>query len=159
MNPKIEIVSIVTKEFDRIKPLWEEQKQYHVSISHNFADDRSRTLFEDRKKEIIEGSEKLRIDIAFDDQQLTDIGYCLSTIDSKNKGEIDSLYLKEEYRRQGLGKKLVQLALDWMSSNKVNKKSIYIIPENSEALCFYRNFGFSPRSIHLQQESINLQKA
>ncbi|WP_369699122.1 GNAT family N-acetyltransferase [Paenibacillus silviterrae] len=45
----------------------------------------------------------MQILIAVDDQSGTYIGYSISTISKENEGELDSLFLLEQYRSQGIG--------------------------------------------------------
>ena len=42
-----------------------------------------------------------------------DVAYCVSTVGLTGIAEIDSIYVAERYRNNGLGGKLIKGALDW----------------------------------------------
>ena len=48
-----------------------------------------------------------------------------------------------------IGKKLTELALNWMDKQKEKEKSIYVVAGNEKAIEFYSQFGFYPRNVHL----------
>ncbi|MDG5816238.1 GNAT family N-acetyltransferase [Chitinispirillales bacterium ANBcel5] len=77
------------------------------------------------------------------------IGYCIASAD-KNKGEIDSLYIKEQFRNHGLGAKLMSTALSWLRELPLSSIQVYVAEGNEEALGFYRKFGFKDRFHVLQ---------
>ena len=149
MNHNYTILPIDKSKIDRLKPLWECQKKYHVLISRNFSEERQNVIFEDRKKEILEECKHIKIDLVISKKTDEEIGYCLSTIDHQQKGELDSLFIKEGFRKSGIGKKLVLMSIDWMEEFNVKRKSLFVIPENQGAIRFYESLGFKQRSIHL----------
>ena len=79
-----------------------------------------------------------------------DVGYCICTINNDGKGEIDSLYIKKEHRSKGLGKKMMESALQWLKENNAKKKVVVVLEGNAEALGFYQSLGFLPRNIELE---------
>ncbi len=46
------------------------------------------------------------------DQQELPIGYSISTIDNDGMGELDSLYVDQEYRKLAIGDQLMNNAMD-----------------------------------------------
>jgi ribosomal protein S18 acetylase RimI-like enzyme len=108
--------------------------------------------FDDRKNYLTSKSKHLRLDVVIDLKGKSDIGYCISTINDRNIGEIDSLFIKAPYRRNGIGKKLTEMALEWMNKKGVIEKAIYVAYGNDEVIDFYKTFGFYPRNIHLVQK-------
>ena len=62
---------------------------------------------------------------------------------NKIQGYIAMLAVEEEYRKKGLGKKMVELLIDTFKKNyKVNEISIETEVDNYAALGLYESFGF-----------------
>ena len=152
MDMKTEIISGGPEFLDRIAPLWEKMKKYHVDKSTHFSKNMDSILFEERKNNLTSKAKHLRVDIVINTKEKHDIGYCISTIDDGNKGEIDSLFILDVYRRHGLGERLTENALDWFNDNGVVNILIYVASGNDEVINFYKNFGFYPRRIQLAQK-------
>ena len=148
----MEILSGGMELLDRIAPLWEELKRYHVEKSRYFSKDMKARRFEARKNDLTSKAKHLRVDIVIDSKEKNDIGYCISTINDSNRGEIDSIFIREPYRRHGLGKKLTEMALAWLDDQGVVDNSLYVASGNDEVINFYKIFGFYPRTIHLVQK-------
>ncbi|NLZ47885.1 MAG: GNAT family N-acetyltransferase [Clostridiales bacterium] len=53
---------------------------------------------------------------------------------------IDSLYVKEEYRKKGIGKLLFNEALNWIYSNKVSEVELNVWQFNQDAINFYKKW-------------------
>ena len=79
------------------------------------------------------------------------VGYCVSSISPEMEGEIDSIYVEEEYRSEGIGGSLIQRALSWMDENGIKKRVIVVANGNEESIAFYKNYGFYPRATVLEQ--------
>ncbi len=152
MNDSIIILSGGSELLDRIAPLWEEIKKYHVEKSLHFSKILNSISFVERKKNLTSKAKFLRVDIANKLKDEKDVGYCITTIDNSNRGEIDSLFIKEQYRRQGIGKKLIKMALAWLDNKGAVESSITVAYGNEEAIDFYKYFGFYPRGIHLSKK-------
>ena len=132
---------------DRVAPLWEELNTFHVGTGKAFFGDLSERSFDTRKTQLIKSAVKMHVLIA---SVKNDVGYCVSTIDNEGVGEIDSLYIKREYRSKGLGKRMVEASLHWLNENNVKKKVVVVLEGNAEALEFYQSLGFLPRNIELE---------
>lgn len=59
--------------------------------------------------------------------------------------------MDKEYRKYGLGDKLMNSALEWLDSNQVKTKIIGVAEGNENVLEFYKKYGFYKRSVILQQ--------
>ena len=132
---------------DRVEPLWEELIAFHIGIEGPFSSELTERTFDKRKKELIDSAKILYVEIVSD---MTDVGYCISSIDGYGKGEIDSLYVKKEYRSKGLGNKLTESALQWLDENNAKRKVVVVFEGNTGALAFYQRFGFQPRNVELE---------
>jgi hypothetical protein len=86
-----------------VKPLWEKTRDFHRDKSTFFKASMGKICFNNRKEELlgkaIDGG--IRIHLAKDLDKGRYIGYCVSTVDHKKIGEIDSLFVELEYRNNG----------------------------------------------------------
>ncbi|WP_243156378.1 GNAT family N-acetyltransferase [Clostridium sp. C8-1-8] len=133
---------------DSVEPLWELLNEYHKEKSIDFRSQYESFTFNERKKKLLT-SKVINIDIVIDPFDNC-IGYCISTISHDSIGEIDSLFLKEEARKYGVGDKLIRRALEWLESNKVKKKLITVASGNENVINFYNRYGFKKRRIVLE---------
>ena len=78
-----------------------------------------------------------------------DVAYCVSTVGLNGIAEIDSVYVSEGYRNNGLGGKLVKGALDWFDEHDINEVRTSVLWGNERVLPFYEHHGLYPRSIVL----------
>ena len=150
---KIEYISGNEDLLDSIGFLWKKLNKHHKNNSKHFLKKFSKFTFEARKKGLIDRAKKglMKIEIARDVEKNKNIGYCISTINDRNIGEIESLYIEPDYRKLGIGNKFMKNALDWMKLNKVKSICIGVSVGNEEVLSFYEKYGFLPRTIILEQ--------
>ena len=150
-QPKITFVSGVKELLVSIQPLWEQLNQHHASSSPHFKQDFAAYTFEQRKTKLLKKHEKntVRIDVAKINQRA--VAYIVYASCANKVGEIESIYVDERYRGQGLGNTLMERALTWLDAQNIEEKVIDIAVGNEEAACFYARFGFYPRIIKLKQ--------
>lgn len=150
----INYIEVNISQIGIIKPLWNKLRDHHHDLSTHFPERYKMTKFEDRKEELLKksGNGILRIDIAKDEDKNEYIGYCISSISEDNVGEIDSIFLDENYRSSGIGNELMNRAIDWMDKKGVKSKKIVVAVGNEELLTFYKKFDFLPRHIILEQK-------
>ena len=153
-KPKVmyQLKQLNINEIDLIQPLWEKLNLLHLELTQNFKNRYSTMSWEKRKAKLIEKSEEIMIDILVDSQHNI-IGYCISTIDKENTkiGEIDSIYINESHRERGLGKQLINNALDWLITKGTTEQKLLIGAGNEKVLSFYKQFNFVPLHITLQR--------
>ena len=152
---EFEYISGGPELLDNIADLWAKLNQLHGNISPHFCEVFQQRAFHDRKKELIAKSKtgKLRVDIARLNSGLDVIGYCVSTVDSNKEGEIDSIFVEEQYRCQGIAQQLMKSTLGWMGNLGVTKKHVSVVFGNDKALAFYKKFGFYPGTFELIQKN------
>jgi L-phenylalanine/L-methionine N-acetyltransferase len=46
------------------------------------------------------------------------------------------------HRRRGIGRALLQRAVDWARENTVAKLELHVFPDNEPAIALYESFGF-----------------
>jgi L-phenylalanine/L-methionine N-acetyltransferase len=52
------------------------------------------------------------------------------------------LMVAASHRRRGIGRALLQRAVDWARDNAVEKLELHVFPDNEPALALYESFGF-----------------
>lgn len=72
------------------------------------------------------------------------IAYCIATIDGKQRGEIDSLYVNEDWRGRGIGRCLLMKSLAWLKNEGTTIQQLAVREGNEKALAFYQRCGFAP---------------
>jgi diamine N-acetyltransferase len=136
-----------------IRPLWEELNMYHYMKTTFFSDHYRSMTFGERVRELLEKTRysRMRVDLAKDLNTGRYVGYCVSSVSTGGTGEIDSIYISEQYRNQHVGSDLMERALAWMDEQGAKKKIVMVAAGNEDTFSFYRKFGFFPRMTKLQQ--------
>jgi len=138
---------------DEIAPLWEELNRQHLGLSTYFRDYYEVSKFEDRKRGLQQrtcGGE-LRVDIALDVSKRP-IGYCVTSIDQWLTGEIESLFVDQHNRGQGIGTTLMEKALNWLNVKGAKRNIVAVAVGNEQVYTFYEHFSFFPRRTLLEQK-------
>jgi len=152
---KMDIIYIELKneEINLIKPLWENLKEQHCEVSTYFPGKYGKFSFEERKAQILNKTIAgcIKIDIVKDKDNDQYIGYCVSSI-LENIGEVDSIYINENYRNSNIGTQLMKRSLHWMDKKNVINKKIVVAVGNEELFSFYKKFNFYPRHIIIEQK-------
>ena len=153
MISEIEYIETDQQDIDLIEPLWQQLNEHHKARSHIFYDAYTKMTFAMRKKQLLDKSREntMRIDLARDVNLGKFIGYCVSTISEARHGEIDSIYIKPDYRRFGIADNLMKRALQWMDEQLITKRIIVVGAGNEDVLGFYSKYGFHIRNIILEQ--------
>jgi len=93
---------------DLVQPLWEKLNQHHESNANYFSDKFIKLEYEVRKSKFSRTENlEIKVDLIKDKEKAVYVGYCISTINKELIGEIDSLFIEKEYRKYGLGDKLI----------------------------------------------------
>ena len=145
----ISIITVGKECLDDIQPLWEQLNEIHRSVSPHFAYHFEEYVFEYRKAYLRTKGDlgELLIFKAMDDDLM--VGYCVASINPIGDGEIESIYVEENYRGKKVGDSLIRAALDWLDENDVRSKSVAVTFGNEDAFPFYAKYGFLPRTTYL----------
>ena len=73
----------------------------------------------------------------------------LPTQKSEIRGYLSNLYVEEEFRRHGIGKKLMEKAIEWIKSKNAKTVRGEIYKENILSLNLARSLGFIEYSIKI----------
>jgi len=140
------------EKLDAIQPLWEELNRHHEEISPYFSEEFRANKFALRKAGLLEkySQGQLRVDLA--QSEGCPIGYLISGITAEGIGEIESIFVAAEYRRQAIGDELMRRGLRWFDEQRVHTRLIAVAVGNERAYSFYTRFGFYPRVVMLKQK-------
>lgn len=128
----------------KVEALWYELKAHQEKIDPEFPD-MSAPTFETRKDGLREKGKDIFVDWVHSKSDNKSVGYCFSIIDKNDIGEIESLYVRERYRGNGIGKELMKRALSWLERKNAKTVRLSVFSGNTEAIKFYQGFGFKSR--------------
>jgi len=158
---RIEYQTYSLEGLDLIHSLWEKLRDRHKGVSEYFVEHYDKMNFDLRKDQLLKKSTggALKIDLAFDLSKQKYAGYCVTSVDARNQGEIESIYVENEYRAQGIGDSLMKRALTWLDTLGVTKKTLVVAGGNENVFRFYSRFAFYPaRTVLEQKEGIFMNK-
>ena len=80
------------------------------------------------------------------------VGYCLSDICKcdpqllkvKEYGQISNLAVTKNYRRKGIGERLLRKTVNWFSKKGIHRIEVYVGISNKSARKFWTKVGFTP---------------
>jgi len=144
------------EDLDLVKPLWEKLNGLHESLSPNFKKRFQGMNWDKRKSNLISKSGKLLLEFAIDNKNDKIVAYCISTIEKENEkvGEIDSLFVEKEQRKSGIGKQLLDNAINWLISQKTETQKLLVGVGNESVIDYYKQFDFYPLHIVLQRKEL-----
>lgn len=116
-------ICIVGKKLGEIqvmKPLWEQNKSIQFGKKAKLKSEYIQFNFS-KKMETIHKKAKngiIKLDMLLDNDTGNYVGYCLSSIEN-SFGEIEAIYVEDNYRKTGFGAKLMENAFNWFEANEV----------------------------------------
>lgn len=139
-------------ELDNIRPLWEQLNRLHYQISPHFRERFLQMTWENRKRKLLDKSAKILLLYVPDGKTI--VAYAICTIDKEatDSGEMDSLFVREEYRNTGIGKQLMVAALGWFEEQGITNQRLLVAAGNEKVIDFYDHFGFKPEHYVLQRK-------
>jgi len=132
---------------DLVAPLWRELMSHHSKCSKHFKKHFETASFDGRKKGL---AKKKALRVEYAKAGNANIGYCITSVSADGTGEIESLFISAQFRRNGVATALMQHAIAWLDQQQVGHRIIGVAVGNEAALPFYAKFGFLPRSLILQ---------
>jgi len=133
-----------------IKPLWEELNKIHLADSVYFKEHYQSFSFESRSSKWMKLKEDNIFILVAQTDNLTSIGYCVSTIDIDKNAEIDSLFVDTNFRKQGIGHELIEKSKEWLQKNSCKSIRLSVSYGHENVLPFYLKSGFFPRLTTLE---------
>lgn len=131
--------------------LWQKLNNHHIESTEYFKDKFKGFTFEARIKSLLDKAETGDIQVLIVKDQNMDrkIGYCVSTVNLEQSGEIDSLYVEKEYRKFGIGDMLINKALKWLESREHKEIVLTVAGGNEKVLDFYKRYGFYTTAVKM----------
>jgi len=68
------------------------------------------------------------------------------------RGILSNLFVKEEFRNQGIAQELVKKATEWLKSKNAGAATIKVYSKNTAALELFRSLGFTDFSVKIFKE-------
>lgn len=132
----------------KIAGLWKAFMKYNGEFNKSFETNKKATeIFAREMLDKIKQSD-CRLSVAESDGEL--IGFCYSYISQKPKyfkldkfGFIGDLFVLQEYRRCGIGKSLVEDAIDFFAGKKIKQIELLVAMKNVGTVKFWESMGFS----------------
>lgn len=149
----VEYREIDVGELESLRPLWEQLNAYHARIAGRFSGDFESYTFDERIRRLVAEKSDLHILVA-ENEDGHRIGYAIGSIaeaGTRRRGELDSIFVEEEYRGGGIGEELARRILEWVDSHEPHSVVIAVVTGNERALPFYERLGFAPRAYTLRR--------
>jgi ribosomal protein S18 acetylase RimI-like enzyme len=152
-KPRIMYVHGDEALLDAIQALWEALNAHHLSVSVYFKPYYREMTFEKRKAAFLMKAKagKMKVDIAVDERSCRNVGFIIGSINNEKVGEVESIFVDEEFRGFGIGDALIKRALAWMDAEGAESKIVEVASGNEQAFGFYKRYGFLPRETVLKQ--------
>lgn len=151
MAQEIVFEILAPEQFGLVKPLWRKLNEMHRRKSRDFREHYAAFTFEERLKSLT--GKRAHLELAKDPGNAAVVGYCLSSLDADRCGEVESVFVEEDYRGRGIGAELLKRAVAWLNENGAKKKQVSVAAGNESVVGFYRNLGFRPRRIVLEERT------
>jgi len=143
----VTIREVREEELLKVSELWGDFMAYNAAFNDSFHVQRkSKAIF---AKEMAERKEHPDCLLAVAESDGKLIGFCYSYISLKPKyfklekfGFIGDLYVKPEYRGQGIGRDLVNDALAFFKKRKIKQIELLVAIKNENTIKFWEALGF-----------------
>ena len=66
-------------------------------------------------------------------------------------GEVENMFVKDEYRKLGAGTKMMNVFFEWCKNNHAKRCFVTAMPDNKNAMGFYKNKGFENSTVTLKK--------
>jgi len=141
------IIPATESHIPEIVEIWKEFMDFHSEIDPYFArNEEGHSKFEDWVKDLMKSDIALVL-VALDHSQV--VAYSLSQINKRpplfkeiDYGYIYDLAVKSEYRRKGIGEKMLGEILEWFKSHQITRIELMVLTKNRAAFFFWEKHGF-----------------
>ncbi len=146
-GPDGSVRAALPRDLDRLAALWTAVALHHASFDPLFA---PRVDSEHQIRRLLAAQLREPDGAVFVWERAGDLaGFCAARIDrappileETERAEITDLGVREGDRRRGVGRALVQAALDWAASRGVRRVEVRVASRNPEGQGFWRALGF-----------------
>lgn len=149
----------VRKDAHVVGEMWRELMQLHATLDPRFrVSDAGETLYRRHTEEMIRSRDGKVLLAEIVDTNYP-IGFLLAEIharpllpESGDYGLISDVFVRERWRRQGVGRALFEAAMHWFRTRAVRSVQLYVSEANPGALAFWHAVGMRPYLRVLQQD-------
>ena len=156
MSDKITIREAEEKDFDGMMELNKESIDYHLNIDSYYKSSSEYEGLDDYMKEQLK-DENVKILVAEGGGEI--IGRIVGVIIKPSPyarperiGNIDEAYIKEKYRRMGIGKELFDRLLKWFKERGIKRLELSVDARNEIGVNAWRKFGFSDYRLNMKRD-------
>lgn len=71
---------------------------------------------------------------------------------NKKVAQLDALYVKEQYRKNGIAKNLIKEFIKWADEKEVAYVELSVCKDNTNAISLYESEGFNIDKVYLRKE-------
>jgi len=143
----MEIITATEKHIPEIVELWKEFMDFHKDIDPRFPMRKDAHLeWEKHLRELMK-SEDTQVLVVLDKNQA--VGYSVSQINKyaplwecETYGMIDTLAVKSNYRRKGIGEQMLVKIMEWFKMYNVDRVELSVAARNQVGYHFWRKHGF-----------------
>lgn len=100
------------------------------------------------KKAIKSQSHKI---IIIEDKKIIGFGEAEILDYNKTRGKVDRIYVLKNYRKKGIGSKIIKKLLEWLKSRGVKTAMSEYLIKNIPSKKFHKKLGFKPMSIGVEK--------
>jgi ribosomal protein S18 acetylase RimI-like enzyme len=144
---KMEIIEAIDSHIPEIVELWKEFMDFHKDIDPVFSRSEDGHLsFEKHLRDSI-NSEDWHILVALDKGCV--VGFSTSQIskyapvfEMKTHGGINTMAVKSNYRRKGIGEQMLEKILKWFESRNIDRIELSVAANNQIGYSFWKKHGF-----------------
>ncbi len=144
----LEIRAARDNELLRVARLWSEFMAYNGKFNDSFRiRKQGKEIF---SREMLEKTSDKNNHLAVADYDGEIVGFCFSYISQKPRffqldkfGFIGDLFVLPEYRRMGIGRELVDDAMNFFAGQKIKQIELLVAKKNVETIKFWESLGFS----------------
>lgn len=143
----MEITKATDAHIPEIVEVWKEFMDFHKDIDPNLAMSKNGHLkFADHLRDLIEAEEN-HILVVLDKNRV--VGYSLSQVrkntpvfERETIGLISDMAVTSDYRRQGIGEKMLRIILEWFAVQGIDRIELSVIARNQVGYSFWKKHGF-----------------
>ena len=146
-SKEVKIVPASDSHIPEMIEIWIEFIDYHREIDPFFSRrDDGASNFGNHLKDLIK-SDKVQVLVALDGDQV--VGYSIAQTDeyppayqTKVYGFISDMAVKSDYRRKGIGRRLLSRIHKWFDSQGIGRIELHVVAGNRIGYTFWKKHGF-----------------
>lgn len=138
---------------DEVAVLWKKLFALHHYLRYDVVIQPSDRNWIRRRNKLLEKADDILVITTKVEDEL--VGYLIVSVHKCDMtiGEVESLYVLDDYRNEDIGSEMMNEAMNWLNYKGVAIQRISVGVENEQVVEFYQKLGFTPKSIILEKRS------